>query len=214
MKKITGLTTPDFSWNNPAWRNAIELKLDFVLPESSSHRPDTRVKMLYDNQHIFGLFQVHDQYVKAVSRKNQDMVCADSCVEFFVRSSGVARYFNFEMNCGGKILLYHIKDCRSGDYTVIPECDLNTITIFHTLPEIIEGELSEPVTWYLVFKIPISFFHKYSGINTQLSGQKWAAILQNAQTKHLIHISYPGKSYLNRNFICRDVLESCALNDC
>lgn len=58
--------------------------------------------MLYDNRNVYGLFQVKDQYVKAVAEKNQDQVCRDSCVEFFVKPANAERYFNFEMNCGGK----------------------------------------------------------------------------------------------------------------
>ena len=163
------------AWDSPAWSHAVELKLDYVFDRSSSHHPDTRIRMLYDDQNIYGLFQVHDQYVKAVAEKNQEQVCRDSCVEFFVKPAGADRYFNFEMNCGGTILLYHVKNCRAGDYTVIPESDLAEIERFHTLPCRVPDEIAEPVTWRLGFRIPVAFFEKYSHIDPKLSGQKWTA---------------------------------------
>ena len=93
----------------------------------------------------------------------------------FVKPANAERYFNFEMNCGGKILLYHVRNCRSGDYIPVPADDLATIELFHTLPERITDEITEPVTWRLGFRIPVAFFVKYSNINPELSGQKWTA---------------------------------------
>ncbi len=175
VKKAVGPVSLDAAWDSPAWSHACELKLDYVFDRSSTHHPDTRIRMLYDDQNIYGLFQVHDQYVKAVAEKNQEQVCRDSCVEFFVKPAGAERYFNFEMNCGGTILLYHVKNCRAGDYTPVPEEDLATIERFHTLPARITEEITEEITWRLGFRIPIAFFVKYSKINPNLSGQKWTA---------------------------------------
>ena len=187
VKKAVGPVALDAPWDSPVWNNAVELKLEYAFERSSAHRPDTRIKMQYDDQYIYGLFQVKDQYVKAVAEKNQDSVCYDSCVEFFVKPAGVERYFNFEMNCGGTILLYHVKNCRAHDFTVIPEEDLKTIQLFHTLPHRITEEITEPTTWRLGFRIPIAFFQKYSNINPKLSGQTWTANF----TKCADHTSHP-----------------------
>ncbi|NCB07279.1 MAG: hypothetical protein EOM73_03850 [Bacteroidia bacterium] len=175
IKRAPGAVALDAPWEGSVWDNAVPLKLEIAFERSTDHRPDTRVKMLYDDNYIYGLFQVKDQYVKAVATENQQQVCLDSCVEFFVKPAGAERYFNFEMNCGGIILLYHVKDCRSGDYVPVPEEDLKTIRLFHTLPSLITEEITEPVTWRLGFAIPIAFFEKYSKINPKLSGQKWTA---------------------------------------
>ena len=151
VKKAAVPVKLDAAWDSPAWSNAVELKLDYVFDRSSPHHPDTRIKMLYDNRNVYGLFQVKDQYVKAVAEKNQDQVCRDSCVEFFVKPANAERYFNFEMNCGGKILLYHVRN-----YIPVPADDLATIELFHTLPERITDEITEPVTWRLGFRIPVA----------------------------------------------------------
>ena len=60
-------------------------------------------------------------------------------------------------------------------FDLVPEEDLAKIERFHTLPQIIEDEITEPVTWYLGFAIPIEFFQRYSGIDPKLSGQEWKA---------------------------------------
>ncbi len=160
-------------WESDIWHRAISLPLNFVLDGSTPPLPATAVKMLYDDEAIHGLFQVHDNYVRAVQTQNQSQVCQDSCVEFFVRTSNETKYFNFEMNCGGTILLYHINHCYSGDYTEVPPEDLEKIRRFHTLPAVVEPEIQEPTVWRLGFTIPIDFFVRYSGINPRLSGQVW-----------------------------------------
>ena len=102
VKKAAVPVKLDAAWDSPAWSNAVELKLDYVFDRSSPHHPDTRIKMLYDNRNVYGLFQVKDQYVKAVAEKNQDQVCRDSCVEFFVKpanagsSVGISKVSNRE----------------------------------------------------------------------------------------------------------------------
>lgn len=160
-------------WDAPGWAAADALQLDCVFKESSSHHPRTRVRMLYDDAALYGMFLVEDRYVRAVARHDQDPVCQDSCVEFFVQPAGTDRYFNFEMNCGGTMLLYHITHCRSGNYEVIGAEELAQIQRFHTLPERVEPEMGEDCTWRLAFRIPLEFLVKHSGINPALSGQRW-----------------------------------------
>ena len=64
---------------------------------------------------------------------------------------------------------------EDGTQSLVPEEDLAKIERFHTLPQVIEEEITEPVTWYLGFAVPIEFFQRYSGINPELSGQAWRA---------------------------------------
>ncbi len=173
VKHAAGPVKISAEWEDPVWNRAETAKLEVVSPKSSSHHPCTQVRMLYDAQNLYGLFLVQDQYVCARSQHDQEQVCLDSCVEFFVRPAGEKKYFNFEMNCGGTILLYHIADLFTKDYSHIPLEDLDTVERFHTLPRIVDPEIVEPVTWRLGFRIPLSFFVKYARIDTNLSGQVW-----------------------------------------
>ena len=104
VKKADGAVNIGAEWNDPLWQKADALRLGFVCKETE-HKPCTEIRMLYDKKNLYGLFQVKDQYVRAVQEKDQGSVCTDSCVEFFVRPASEQKYFNFEMNCGGTMLL-------------------------------------------------------------------------------------------------------------
>ena len=156
-------------------------------PREFPYHPITTFNIGYSPTAIYIKYDVHGSMLRAIYTNDQEPVYEDSCVEFFVKPAGAERYFNFEMNCGGTILLYHVRNCRAGDYTPVPEADLATIERFHTLPERVPEEITDPVTWRLGFRIPIAFFVKYSKINPNLSGQKWTANF----TKCADHTSHP-----------------------
>ena len=177
VKKANGPVDISADWNSPVWEKAVTQRLEVVFEKSSSHRPRTEIRMLYNDQTIYGLFRVEDRYVRAVQQNDQGSVCTDSCVEFFVSPAGPGpqKYFNFEMNCGGTLLLFDNIDFRAGLYKPVPQADLDTIRRFHTLPKIVEPEIQEPTTWRLGFAIPIAFFVKYASVDPKLSGQVWHA---------------------------------------
>ncbi|MBE6389875.1 MAG: diguanylate cyclase [Lentisphaerae bacterium] len=161
-------------WDSEVWGSANIAGVEFGFPDANSdHTPDVQIKMLYDGKRICGLFRVEDRYVVARAEKDQDQVCRDSCVEFFVKPAGSEFYFNFELNCGGTLLLYRCKDITTGDYVELPVEDLATVERYHTLPARIEEEISEPVTWYLGFAIPVELFEKYAGSVPEKAG--WTA---------------------------------------
>jgi hypothetical protein len=80
-------------WDGLVWCEIPRLTIASYRPEGSRHRPVTRVKLAYDIDGLFALFQVHDNYVRCLRTRFQDPVYKDSCVEFFVQpksESGVA----------------------------------------------------------------------------------------------------------------------------
>src|SRR5512138_2213698 len=95
-------------WNDPAWAQVAPAEVDYFLPESSPHRPRTRVRLVRDALGLHGLFQVHDRFVRCLRTEYFNEVWKDSCVEFFVEPKPGAGYFNFEFNCGGAFLCSHI----------------------------------------------------------------------------------------------------------
>lgn len=97
-------------WDGPAWCNIPCLTIACFRPEGSGHRPVTRVKLVYDLDGLFVLFQVYDTYVRCLRTGYQDLVYKDSCVEFFVQPNPESGYFNFEINCGGALLASYITD--------------------------------------------------------------------------------------------------------
>ena len=85
VKKSAVPVKLDAGWDSELWANANEVKLDVAFDRNSDHTPDTRIKMLHDGKRICGLFQVKDRYVVARATANQQQVCQDSCVDFFVK---------------------------------------------------------------------------------------------------------------------------------
>jgi len=196
LKKIV-LSEP---WDGSQWQLANEVSVTFPFAENNPNfTPKVRFRMLYDDTHICGLFRVEDRYVIARAQKDQDAVYEDSCVEFFTIPYPDGHYYNFEMNCGGKILLYQQQVENQKQSLVIPQEDLDTIERFHTLPERITEEITDPVTWYLGFGIPISFFVKYSHINPELAGQTWRGNFTKCadRSSHPCWLSYLPLSKLN-----------------
>ena len=104
------IATPELrgQWDGAAWAHAAELEVSHFHSKSSSHRPLTRAKLLYDDAGIYVHFRVADRYVKCLETQHQGRVWRDSCAEFFVQPKPPGPYFNIEMNCGGTMLLYCI----------------------------------------------------------------------------------------------------------
>jgi hypothetical protein len=189
-------TRPSFQeqWNSRVWQKAETLQVAHFHPQSSSHRPKTQAKLLYDDEGIYVIFRVEDRYVKAVHENYQDPVCQDSCVEFFVMPCGFVNYtslssvtspcenyqgyFNFEVNCIGTMLLYYIEDHRRtpdgfAKYDPVQEILANRITVFHSLSGPIEEEITTPVDWVVGYQIPFSIFESYLGPLDIRQGRGW-----------------------------------------
>ena len=97
-------------WDGAFWRHTQSLSVGCFRPEGSDHRPLTQCKLLYDEQNIYGIFRVEDQYVLSAHTKFQSDVWKDSCAEFFVKPKNDKGYFNFEFNCGGALLASYVTD--------------------------------------------------------------------------------------------------------
>ena len=205
IRKVGSAPILDGDWNSPGWDQAEPLKIACVRPESSDHHPDVQCKLLHDGRHIYGMFRVEDRYVRCVAEDYNDSVCTDSCVEFFAEPPGGKGYLNFEFSGNGALLLYHVRDPRRtangfGDFNPVPKEDAAGIRIATTLPRKVEPEITEPVTWFLAFDIPVELFEKQMGrAYGNLSGQQWRANLYKCgdDTSHPHWISWQPVSELN-----------------
>ena len=168
------LGDPSAEAGRALWSAADELEVTHYVWEDSGHRPRTRARLLWDDGWLAVLFVVDDRYVRAVARGFNDSVCHDSCVEFFVAPAADPAedaYFNFEVNCGGTMLLH-----RCGAPTVeVPEADGATIAMAHTQPKIVDPEIVGPTTWAVEYHVPWSLFEKHFGPVTPSAGAAWRA---------------------------------------
>ena len=111
--RIDALDLPNADWERPQWQAAETLEITHFSWEDSGHRPRTQARVLYDERALSIIFRVEDRYVRAVAERFQDSVCTDSCVEFFVAPLLDSQaYFNFEVNCGGTMLLHRCPSAR------------------------------------------------------------------------------------------------------
>jgi hypothetical protein len=171
---------PEFSgrWDGPVWSMAGVLEIGHFRPESSSHRPRTQAKLLHDSRRVYGIFRVEDRYVRSVTTECQGPVWRDSCVEFFVQPRMDAGYFNFEMNCGGTLLCHYkrVPDPGSPEGSsrvVLLPSECAQVTIFHSLPSIVEPETGTFVTWYIEFSFPFALLETHVGQLGNPSGTVW-----------------------------------------
>lgn len=174
------LAPPPLDLDAGAWSQAHTARIDAFRPESSDHRPVTLVRLLHSGRALHGLFDVTDRYVRCTRARFNDMVCKDSCVEFFVKPRANCGYINFEFSAIGTLHASFITDpTRTPDgfkqfVRLSPE-DARMVTVSHTLDGPIDPELAQPVQWRLGFTIDIFLLERYIGPLGDVSSQVWRA---------------------------------------
>jgi hypothetical protein len=163
-------------WNTRPWKSAQNLRLSNFMGERPSHFPETKVKLLYDDQNIYVIFKVRDRYVRAIEKEINGKVWMDSCVEFFFSPGGDTErgYFNFEANCKGVFLFqYHLDNGQTSGFVSREDCE--KVRISHSLSQNVEQEIAEPLEWRLEYSIPISVLKKYMKVEEPGPGVNWRA---------------------------------------
>lgn len=180
------------TWDGACWSPANVLEVNQFHPRSSSHRPRTRARLLYDDDALHVLFHVQDRYVRCVHLNFQDYVSRDSCVEFFLQPEGHASYLNFEINCGGTMLLYCIEDPTRGEgapfrkFMPLTARQASAVRLWHSLPSRVEPEITDPVEWTLGCSVPFTLFEPFFGPVQPVAGRAWRGNLFKCgdQTSH------------------------------
>ncbi|MDQ0288617.1 carbohydrate-binding family 9-like protein [Oligosphaera ethanolica] len=167
----------------PVWQRAASLRIDRVARTDfyPPHFPLASCRLFYDDDWLYLNYEVTDRYVQCLSTEFGQMVFRDSCVEFFAEPLPGLGYINFEFNCGGNLHVAHIRDCTLvpggfKDHRVFREDELSGIEIVHSLPRRVSPEITTPVTWHVLVRIPIAFFEKALGRPLRpLAGTQWRA---------------------------------------
>lgn len=171
----------DGNWEGPVWKDVPALDIShFYETHVSDHRPKTQAKVLFDESGLYIHFRVEDRYVRSIETEYHGKVWEDACVEFFVQPLPDRGYFNFEINCGGTMLLSYKesptwKGASLREEGQVPWALAKTVEIFHTLPEKVEPEITEPVVWHVEYHIPFAVFDAYLGERGAPAGQTWCA---------------------------------------
>ncbi|HUX56840.1 MAG TPA: carbohydrate-binding family 9-like protein [Bacteroidales bacterium] len=69
------------------------------------YKPDVALSIAYSDNEIFLKYFITESYFKAEKTVTNEMVCEDSCVEFFVSPEEDGIYYNMEFNGIGTCLL-------------------------------------------------------------------------------------------------------------
>lgn len=166
----------DGLWDGKFWADVPVANLTDHIINEPEHKPKTQAKVSYDDKYLYVIFRVEDKYVRAVAKKHQDMVCLDSCVEFFFTPGPdtSAGYFNLEVNCGGTMFFKYQRVSRHNAVEV-KSSDLKKIQMFHSEPKIVEPEKQEPTTWVIEYRLPFDVLKKYCDIIKPAPGVRWKA---------------------------------------
>jgi len=179
LYKVPRLSQPveiNSIWDKNPWNDIAALYLDNFMGDKPDHWPGVSAKVGYDDDAIYVIFNVDDQFVRCVVDEYQGPVYTDSCVEFFfVPGNDISNgYFNLEVNCGGTALFQFQKERGTGRVR-IPESEFNKIDLAASMPRIVEPEITDPVTWTIEYRIPIEILTQYTKVIHPASGVEWKA---------------------------------------
>jgi len=136
--------------------------------------PTVKFRIAYDKDAFYLLYDVKEYAVRAVAERHGDMVCQDSCVEFFFSPSEdiSAGYFNLEMNCGGTALL-HYHPAKGKKVRETTASEFRSAEIRTSLPKIVDPELKGPLRWTLEARIPFKLLQKIHPFPTPEPNTVW-----------------------------------------
>ena len=166
----------DGNWNKQIWKRTKSLLINNENDWGSSHKPQTDAKLCYDNENIYVIFRVKDQYLKCATSRHNGPVWQDSCVEFFFSPYSIAiqKYFNIEVNCNGYAYMAFQRDSKI-DYDLFPIEDIEATKIVHTLNSLAVKEIEQPIEWFIEYKLPFAMLAKYSAFLKPQKGTIWRA---------------------------------------
>jgi hypothetical protein len=135
------------------------------------YKPDVTLAMKYSRHEIFLKYYVTEDYFKAEKTESNEMVCEDSCVEFFVSPSDDGIYYNMEFNGIGTCLLgtgYDRSTSQRSDPSVI-----SRIRRFSTAGSKPVAETTGKFEWSITIAIPFEVFFRHN--ITSLEGKTFRA---------------------------------------
>lgn len=86
-------------------RQITHLQIDTINWKGYDYKPDVSLAISYSNKEIFLKYYITENFFKAEKTHTNEMVCEDSCVEFFVSPEDDGIYYNIEFNAIGTCLL-------------------------------------------------------------------------------------------------------------
>lgn len=159
-----------------AWAAARSLAVDEFCWYKAGQRQATAARVLYDDEALYVQFICEDRHIYSAVTELNGPVCTDSCVEFFamINPAKSPDYFNFEVNCCGKIHLGFGPD-RHHRIVVTPAlaCRLKIVT---SVPTATKNESPSDNGWWVAAELPLDMLSEFTGAKiAPKTGDVWRA---------------------------------------
>jgi hypothetical protein len=167
---------PVSDWDSPVWQGVEAGVIDVYPWNDGGFKPKSQFKLQYSPKSLHVIFRVQDRYIRSVVKTYGGPVWRDSCVEFFFSPSAdtAIGYFNVEINCGGTALMGHQRG-RDIQKSIMDGREVRRLGIAHTMPPVVEPEMSSPVDWVVAYSIPYSLPATRSSMLHPRPGVEWRA---------------------------------------
>jgi len=129
-----------------------------------TYKPDVAFSLGYTNNELLLKYYITENWFKAEKTETNDMVCEDSCVEFFISPDDGGIYYNLEFNGIGTCHMGAGTDRHSGsraDPGVVTKIRRQTSVGKDPVPEK-TGEFSWTITIAIPFEV--LFHHKINDL--------------------------------------------------
>ena len=120
-------------------------------PVDFPYIPSTAVMVARNKTHLVIIYHVRGLDIRASVMRDNEMVCRDSCCEFFVSHPSDGTYYNFEINCIGTMKV--AKRRSREEYKLFSDYELSRI-IRHTSLERQETVMNGMHSWRVAMCIP------------------------------------------------------------
>lgn len=128
-------------------------KIDRINWKAYSYKPSVTFYLAHDNQHLFILYKVTEENIRAKYVNDNDAVWEDSCVEAFFSKDINKGYFNIEVTCIGTALVGFGKG--RDNRTLLGEDWMKTIKRASSLGKEIIGKDNVNGDWWLQLATPL-----------------------------------------------------------
>jgi hypothetical protein len=146
-------------------------KIDTLNWADFPYKPDVKFNIAYGDHEIYLKFYVRETHTKAEKCEPNEMVCEDSCVEFFVSPGDDGIYYNIEFNPIGTALLG--TGTSRQDSVRADRKHIDRIRRLSSLGSKPFAEIAGDNSWTLTIAIPLETFFRHNIEN--LTGMSFRA---------------------------------------
>jgi len=134
------------------------IPVETVNWERFPYKPEVKFNIAWGDREIYIKYYVRETNIKAEKTLTNEMVCEDSCVEFFVSPANDGLYYNIECNAIGTLLMGSGHGRHDGVRTDVQVISgIRRLTTMGTEPF---AEISGDIRWSVTLAIPLeTFFH-------------------------------------------------------